>query len=668
MTTIELYTRDQEIFATSSPIVASGNKNSVKLKVSFDPEWNNYTKTAVFYKGSNPVAWEELLINGECNIPSEVTAELGYILIGVRGITSHSKVKTSALIKYNISKGAKGNYVYEPTDDIYKQILTAYDLEKARLDNLLGSLEEGSTTSDAELIDMRVGADGTIYDSAGEAVREQFTAKANAADVVSLENYAVNGGQFKFTEPEKTDKAYTFVNKDYETAVELDSEYGSDLSPLIDVSNAKNVILSAFAISDGYIISYVLFDEDKNQIHIGCPLNDNVDVNTETKFLQNYHINLPENAKYMRVVFFDNVLITWEHPFVKFDSLGVRGDKAPRPYRGTEIFDIAINKHYVGDNSKTVNIQDGETPYTDKGVLWLPANYDKDGEPLRLVISCHGSGTTVTEDRLVTDRSWDAFLIRMGYAVLDVNGGIEDGRHFGAPWAIDSYIKAYNYVVNKYNLHKEVFVLGCSMGGLTSFGIVQSGRIPVLAQAGFCPVTDLFRQAWMNPWYSEEGDYSVQRKRIAEYYNFDNYDTFDSWTTSQTPCETEMQYFLDNIDKVAGFNPIANKTINYKTANIYNTSTVKSEWIDNYNDLLKIHNVPLKIWHAIPDLTVDESYSKAIVKAINNGGGMAYIREYETGEHTPGWGVKDTVVNYDGKEITAYSNEIECFYWFKRFE
>lgn len=62
-----------------------------------------------------------------------------------------------------------GNDEFEVVDGTAR---TNINVQAARIDNL-ASLDEGSTTGDAELADIRVGHDGATYSSAGDAVREQ---------------------------------------------------------------------------------------------------------------------------------------------------------------------------------------------------------------------------------------------------------------------------------------------------------------------------------------------------------------------------------------------------------------------------------------------------------------------------------------------------------------
>lgn len=70
-------------------------------------------------------------------------------------------------------QGNQVEYEEDITQDILSSIFEQIAVNKARIDNI-ARLPEGSTTADAELIDIRVGADGATYDSAGNSVRKQI--------------------------------------------------------------------------------------------------------------------------------------------------------------------------------------------------------------------------------------------------------------------------------------------------------------------------------------------------------------------------------------------------------------------------------------------------------------------------------------------------------------
>ena len=70
-----------------------------------------------------------------------------------------------------------------------EDLATAEELAalKSRVDNIVAA--SGSTDGNSELQDIRVGADGVIYPTAGEAVREQFNQKANKDDAMSWSDW-----------------------------------------------------------------------------------------------------------------------------------------------------------------------------------------------------------------------------------------------------------------------------------------------------------------------------------------------------------------------------------------------------------------------------------------------------------------------------------------------
>ena len=303
-----------------------------------------------------------------------------------------------------------------------------------------------------------------------------------------------------------------------------------------------------------------------------------------------------------------------------------------------ERFSVWVNC-FLPDETKTTDmVQDEEKLYEDRGFLMLPDSYTDDGTPTRLVINCHGAGGTVTTDDAQGEhQALTHYLVANGYAVMDVNGlpykyaeeyGIDFRNNIGSPIAVRSYVKAYNYVIEHYNLRPRVFVHGGSMGGISSTNLVLSGQIPVIAQTGFCPVLDTYNEIFLHPWCS-----GLPKFALGIIYGLDKDET--------------GEYSYDE-EKVKGFNPAANK---------------KAE----------CYPVPVKFWQCKNDGTVSFEVTKAFVDRIKKNGGYAVLRAFEQGGHEPqlvGEVLSETAGNniFNGHKIEVRTAVEEAFIWIRNFD
>ena len=359
------------------------------------------------------------------------------------------------------------------------------------------------------------------------------------------------------------------------------------------------------------------------------------------------------------IIILDGYTALPDEHYVLIGSVSISSGKA---HLNCSNYEVITQKHAI--SHFTVPIEYNGQTYNDNGCLWLPSNYKSMGTPSRLVIFCHGSGEKIDTGTSTLPNPFQ-YLLKMGYAVLDMNGipieitGDGNGRHFNAPFALSSYTKGYQYAIDNFNLKKEVFITGMSLGGMMANQLVQSGSIPVIAAGLFCPVTDYFKQAWCRPWQTD------QRKLIAKYFLMNNYDTF-SFSSSGTPTSEEIEYFKDNVDKIIGYNPmIKNEMYWDDTYYQYPHSNENTDYLK----LRKTYPVPIKIWHNLNDGTVLPIYSEYFIKSVKKAGGIAELKNFETGGHNA-WdnGEYRSLTDIDGSEFTLKQSGYELIKWFKRFD
>lgn len=140
--------------------------------------------------------------------------------------------------------------------DADKATKAEVEVERQRINNL-ASLPEGSTSGDAELMDIRVGADGTQYQTAGEAVRGQVGGlksdlkkldELTITDIILLSSDNMESG-----------------NIDKDTGVEESSNTNLRSLEYVDISAVTEIQFEGETSAE-YYVRLVFYDAYKNYV------------------------------------------------------------------------------------------------------------------------------------------------------------------------------------------------------------------------------------------------------------------------------------------------------------------------------------------------------------------------------------------------------------------
>ena len=388
-------------------------------------------------------------------------------------------------------------------------------------------------------------------------------------------------------------------------------------------------------------------------------------------------------------------------------------DKQPRDGRqGYVDFTVSCNTTVADTVATATTLQDSMAAGNDKCRLYLPATYSQYGKPTRLIIHCHGASVNYNYNNfsdLGIDNKFLNYFVAQGYAVLFVSGmagntTLRIGTTAGSPLAYQCHVKAYQYVVENYNIYTDgCFVYGISAGSIPALQIANFTDIPVKAQIIYCGIYSVPRAFMLLGGYSSY--YASMKQYIADQYDFQG--TLASWSSTDPVSNDEWKYIIDNVKRFAGWNTFlkgASTRMSQEEyadfiAEYYGSSL--PSWIDSQNitfdtvdqllmaikvqqkntespsgatlaavnaekklyDSVSIsRDVPLKIFHATNDSTAPYRYAQYYYDMLKRGGSQVEFRTFTTGNHSP---YGDTIT-VDGVETCVTA--VESLMFLKRFE
>ena len=293
-------------------------------------------------------------------------------------------------------------------------------------------------------------------------------------------------------------------------------------------------------------------------------------------------------------------------------------------------------------------------------VLRLPTTYSEYGKPTRLVLACHGAhGYIQSETGTWYNSNWKSFmdsLLTEGYAVFDANvlptstGDAQMGFAVGSPLYINVLKRAYDYIVENYNIYPKIFAHGTSMGGVGASAFTHAYPEIVLAESSFAG-RDIIQYIY-NIW--EETSESLDSLAIAYGYSDFSALTLDAFSHVDGLAPSLS---LKKLNPDGTITTVPDRETSYSNWKAFWGELFEHGEFDDVGTWIGNRSVPYKSWNSWADYEYATKLSTIVSKAFSLGSACpCYSVTYETGTHTE---ISYGQINNMIQQLIA---------WFKRWE
>lgn len=311
-------------------------------------------------------------------------------------------------VKLQQDDGTYGSPIPLATDsdhvDVNGNTLTAELATKASASNLttltsrvdnLAHLEEGSTTGDAELIDGRISATGTIYENIGNAIRKEFGSLFKSNFIIDYRTSLTDTGYFKNGVKNNT--------------------AGFKCSTKILIPQGYNIIVGSGKNVHGNLAIVTFWDSNE---HMLSEFTGDTEENTENLNIIEFELEIPVNAKYMAFSAPNSDYSAHDGSiqfYLTVDPKSKRGH-ALTPYKDLFTQDIQIPEEFYDWNNLPANyifaftgisanyrLHSPEDSFGSGIVMTFNYNYCSQNTSLQIFIPCGADGA----------RTYDFFYIRI---------------------------------------------------------------------------------------------------------------------------------------------------------------------------------------------------------------------------------------------------------------